>query len=56
MEQEIERIVRSVRGDTLAMKVARLRRQAWDVGVKWADHLQIRDALRPLVGRARRWL
>lgn len=56
MEQEIEQIVHSVRGDTLAMKYARFRRWLWVVRAQCADRLQIRDTLRPLVGRIRRWL
>lgn len=55
MEKEIERIIASVLGDTLVMKQARLRQQLWNIGVRWADYLQFRDALHPLVGRIRRW-
>ncbi len=55
MEKEIERIVRSVRGDTLVMKYARLRHRTWEIGVRCADQLAVRDALRAFIERIRVW-
>jgi len=55
MQQEIEAMIRSVRGDLLPMKYAWLRQRAWDIGTQFADRLAVRNALRPFVGRIRWW-
>jgi SAM-dependent methyltransferase len=55
MEHEIEKFVHFALGESLPMKYARLRRFTWNVGVQVTDQLCIRDALRPLIGKIRKW-
>lgn len=55
MEADIERRVRSVRGDTFAMKYGRFQQRVWEAGTRLADRLRVRGALRPVIGWIRNW-
>ncbi len=53
MEQTIEPIIRSERGDLWEMKVDRFFDGLFQLGKKWADKYGVRDQLRPIYSRIR---
>ena len=53
MEDAIEPIIKTERGDLLEMKFARFSDMLFEFGKNWAERNGVRDQLRPIYSRIR---